>query len=270
VRCKDEMPHTRRTLEALLKQQPSLGRIVFIDSGSTDGSRECALELGCSVLDVKPGQYIPGRVINQGMAATTSAQVAFVNADAVPLHPDAVAQLIAPLRAQPKLAASFGRQVARADAERLTRWDMNRAFGDEAPVRTARGAFFSMAASAISREVWQQHAFSETLRYSEDVDWTHRCLGLGFDVRYIPGARFEHSHDYTPEGTRKRRHGEGVADTAIFALGPASLTRELIRPLIGSVLRDLKHGNLSARNLRTRWLQASGYYAGRRASTTDK
>jgi len=266
VRCKDEMPFTPRTLQALKEQQPVLGEIVFIDSGSKDGSRECAVEQGCTIIDILPSEYIPGRVINMGMKATKSALVAFVNADAIPLHSDAVERLIAPLRRSPDMAATFGRQVPRPDAEKITVSDMSRAFGETAPVKTARGSFFSMAASAISRDIWNAHAFSEDLKYSEDVDWTYRCSRMGYDVEYIPGARFEHSHDYSPSGTRKRHHGEGVADTEIFDLGPPSVIRDLARPFVGTLLRDLRGGNLNPHNLTTRFRQATGYFAGRRDS----
>lgn len=266
VRCKNEMPFTRRTLEALRQQLPVVGRVVFIDSGSTDGSRECAVEHGVHVVDIEPSSYVPGRVINMGMRETSSPVVAFVNADAIPLSPDAVLGLVQPFREGERLAATFGRQVARSGAERLTAVDMGRAFGDR-PVSTARGFFFSMAASAISRRVWETVPFDEELLYSEDVDWTQRVASLGWRVQYVPQARFEHSHDYDPAATHKRRHGEGVADTKIFRLGKPSVLRDFARPLLGSLARDALAGLLTPRNARTRWQQASGYYAGRATST---
>lgn len=268
VRCKDEMPFTKRTLAALEQQRPRLGRIVFIDSGSKDGSRECAVEHGCTIIDIAPSDYVPGRVINMGMRATSSPVVAFVNADAVPLHDEAVQDLVDPFEANPQMAATFGRQVARPNAETITVRDMERAFGDTAPVRTARGSFFSMAASAISRSIWEAYPFDENLRYSEDVDWTYRMSRQNFEVLYVPAARFEHSHDYDPAGTHKRHFGEGAADTAIFGLGSPDPIREFARPLVGSILRDARGGVLSKKSLLTRWRQALGYYSGRRASTS--
>lgn len=237
-----------------------------MDSGSTDGSRECARDLGCEIVDIRPEQYIPGRVINAGMTETSSPVVAFVNADAIPLDPAAVEKLIRPFRMSADLAATFGRQVARPDAAALTVYDMERAFSPKDTVRTKRGAFFSMAASAISRVVWEQYAFSETLRYSEDVDWTHRVAQAGWDVHYVPEAQFEHSHDYALEASRRRRRGEGEADTLIFNLGPRSLVQDFIRPLCGSVLRDARAGNISRENVLIRWNQAVGYFDGRKVS----
>lgn len=267
VRCKDEMPFTRRTLAELVRQVPRLGKIVFIDSGSKDGSRECAEEFGCQIIDILPHEYIPGRVINRGMLATSSPYVAYVNADAIPLSGDAVELMIQVLRSDAQVAAVFGRQVARPDASPLTKSDMSRAFGDTT-VRTARGAFFSMAASAISRAVWEKEKFSETLKYSEDVDFTYRVQQAGYGVKYVPAAHFEHSHDYNPQATRKRHHGEGVADTVIYQLNEPQLWSDFARPLLGSLARDAKRGLLSPQNALIRWKQATGYFSGRRESSS--
>ena len=118
-----------------------------------------------------------------------------------------------------------------------------------------------MAASALSRHAWQALRFDEQLRYSEDVDWTTRVRSLGLGVLYRPDARFEHSHDYTLEQHFRRRRGEGSAERAIFRLGPASVWRDLVRPLVGSVLRDVRAGELSS--LPERAAQATGFFCGR-------
>ncbi len=145
----------------------------------------------------------------------------------------------------------------------MTRHDYERAFG-AAALSTRFGPFFSMAASAIRRSAWERLPFDGHLRYSEDVDWTYRIHALGHRVLYVPEARFEHSHDYDVRGQYKRRAGEGTADSAIFRLGPASFTRNLLRPLAGQLVRDVRGGVTSRRGIMTRVAQAVGYYAGRR------
>ena len=261
VRCRNEMPHARRTLQALAAQEGLRARVLFLDCGSTDGSREEAVRLGAKVHDVDPAAYVPGRVLNLGMSLTTSPVVAFVNADAVPLDRSALAQLAAALE-EPDVAASFARQVAREDAGSLTRQDYARAFGDSPPA-LSWGSFFSMAASAVRGAAWAALPFDEALRYSEDADWTRRASALGFRTVYVPGTRFEHSHDYDLTATAKRRRGEGAADTAIFRLGRPSVVRELVRPLAGAVVRDVRAGQFGASALLVRAAQVGGRFAGR-------
>lgn len=264
MRCRNEMPHTRRALDALAAQRGVAVRVFFFDCGSTDGSREEAARRQLPIWDVDPGSYRPGQVLNRGMKQTSSDVVAFINADTVALDELSLVELVAPLRADPGLGATFGRQEPRAGASGLTRLDSERAFGKKAPAPTARGAFFSMAASAIRRDCWALLPFDERLRYSEDVDWTTRLRALGFRVDYRPGARFEHSHEYSLRQQFERRRGEGMAETAIFHLGRPSPWRELLRPLAGCLLRDAAAGQAA---LPTRLAQASGFFLGRLTSS---
>lgn len=263
VRCRNEMPHAERTLESLLRQRGPRPRVLFLDCGSTDGSREAAARMGVRILDVDPSSYVPGAVLNRAMRETTGPFVAFVNADAVPLDSHALEALLEPIVGTPNVAASFGRQLARPDASPLVKLEYERAFGPHGTVALRRGRFFSMAASVVRRAAWEALPFDDSIRYSEDVDWTHRCSALGFQVRYAPEARFEHSHDYTPREQFRRRAGEGAADQAIFRLGPPSVLRDLVQPLVGAVVRDGRAGLLSAAAVTTRTAQAFGYFSGR-------
>ncbi len=268
VRCRNEMPHTTRTLEALANQRGVVARVLFIDCASTDGSREAAVEAGVSIVDFPPERYRPGLVLNLAMRDTWSDVVAFVNADAVPLDRDALARLIAPFADVSGLAATYASQPARPDAAPWTQVDHAHAFGAEVP-RLQRGHFFSMAASAIRRDVWQATPFDEALRYSEDVDWTHRVQQQGWKVRYVADARFEHSHDYTLKQQFKRRRGEGDAETRIRGLGAPSLWNDLVRPFGGAVLRDARALQLGLEGVAMRASQALGFYAGRRAGVAQ-
>src|SRR3954468_12725544 len=150
VRCRNEMPHTVPTLDGLARQTRK-ARVLFLDCGSTDGSREAAVERGVRIHDIDPKAYVPGVVLNLGMRMTESDVVAFVNADAIPLHDDALEKLIAPLA---NASATYARQVARPTANARTRADYARAFGDQ-PLALRHAPFFSMAASALRRDVWQ-------------------------------------------------------------------------------------------------------------------
>lgn len=236
VRCKNEMPHAPRVFRALTR--PDLHVIVF-DSGSTDGSREQAVAAGFDIVDIAPEAYVPGRVLNQAMKCTSGDVVAFVNADAVPLSDDAVDKLVAACRAG--AAASYGTQVARPDARPITRTDYARVFPAD-PEGPGFRHFFSMAASAVRRDVWEALPFDPDLRYSEDVDWTFRVRALGRRIVFVPDARFEHSHDYDLRAMWKRMSGEGRADVPIFRSRPPGIARGVVLPLAAQTVRDVRAG----------------------------
>jgi GT2 family glycosyltransferase len=264
VRCRNEMPNTRRTLLALQRQRSPKARVLFIDCRSTDGSRDAAIETGVQALiDLDPARYIPGAVLNMGMQRTVSPVVAFVNADAIPLDDLALGRLIEPLLEEPLTAATYGRQVARPDADPVTRLDYARAFARTGVLRVQNGTFFSMAGSAIRRDAWEKLPFDETLRYSEDVDWIVRARALGWRIAYVPEAEFEHSHAYDLRSHYRRRQGEGAADTSIHRLGPPRLWSDLVGPWGGCIVRDGRAGVLSPRSLLVRTAQAAGYFRGR-------
>ncbi len=263
VRCRNEMPHVPRTLDAIARQVGVLPRVHFFDCGSTDGSREVAQDRGVRLLDVDPNTYRPGAVLNRAMNETTSEIIAFVNADAIALDEDALASLLAPLVRDPSVAATFGRQVARPRATSTVQLDYRRAFGAQEPVKLRRGHFFSMAASAVRRTTWEEVPFDEGLRFSEDVHWTKRVSEAGGSLRYASRARFEHSHDYSLRSDFMRRRGEGSADVAIYELERPSLVGDLVAPLVGAVLRDSMAGVLSPISVASRAAQATGYFVGR-------
>jgi glycosyltransferase involved in cell wall biosynthesis len=112
VRCRNEMPHTPRSLDALAGQRAPAARVLFIDCASTDGSREEAVATGVPLVDWSPDAYRPGAVINAGMERTTSSVVAFVNADAVARGPDALARLIIFHLGAPSPIADLARPLA--------------------------------------------------------------------------------------------------------------------------------------------------------------
>ena len=260
VRCKDEMPYAERTFQALARSNV---HVIVVDSGSKDGSREAASSAGFDVIDIVPSAYVPGRVLNDAMRRTDGDVVVFVNADAVPMTPHAVELLAEACRKG--AAASYGRQVPRGNARTTTRRDLARAYPEDA--RGPRiGHFFSMAASAIRRDLWQVVPFDEDLRFSEDVDWTWRVRALGREVRYVPEAHFEHSHDYSMRSLWRRMHGEGEADGLIYRMGPPGLGRQFVVPLLGALARDARDGALWPRTFAERITAQTARIRGRARS----
>ena len=268
MRCRNEMPFARHALEALARQENVRARVLFVDCESIDGSREAAVDFGVRIHDITAATYVPGAVLNAAMAMTETPVVAFINADAVALDDGALAALIAPFHHSGDLAATYARQVPRRSADRVTRADYARAFPDDQNFSVRFGAFFSMAASAIRRTVWQRLQFDPHLRYSEDVDWVYRLMALGWRTEYVPGARFEHSHAYSLAGHYRRRRGEGQADGLIYRLGRPHALRDLVRPLGGSLGRDTRAARLSVGAVGVRVAQATGYFSGRRRAFT--
>ena len=224
VRARNDEPFIGKTLQSILRQEASFPFEVFC---CDDASEDRTAEIIDSFPEVKrlprpEGEYRPGRRLNYMVRACSGDIVVFNNADAVPQDTRWLQALVEPLL-NGTADAVYGNQLPRPDAAFLVRKDNLRAFGDG---KTAAKwhFFFSLATSAVRRQDLLDHPFNEEIRYSEDVEWAHRRR---IRIAYAPGARVEHSHNYTLKELRRRFYGEGFADAEIFGMRP-SLPRELL------------------------------------------
>src|SRR5579862_1418044 len=75
----------RETLPALRGQDYKKWELIVIDSGSTDGSLDLIREASpAHLVQIRPEDYNPARVMNRGMELAQSEFGIFLNADATP------------------------------------------------------------------------------------------------------------------------------------------------------------------------------------------
>lgn len=240
MRAHNDMPLVAETLRNLATQSRRFTLVAF-DNASTDGTLEEIRKYTGRIQHVPAGSYVPGRVLNQAMAATEGEVVVFLNSDCTPQNDSMLDALVAGF-ADDKVAAVFGRQMPRPDCRALMAKDTDDTYGDGARQRFWRHCF-SMAVSGIRRTVWEKMPFQEDLQYSEDIDWTWRARQRGYEIRYVPDAIAMHSHNYTLRQYYKRHFGEGRAEAQIFAWTPweRSLVRYSLMPYVRQVASDWKY-----------------------------
>lgn len=274
MRARNDMPLIGRTLAALaLQDRPH--RLLVLDNASSDGTREAAAKYADRVIDIPEGAYVPGRVLNMAMRETDGEFVVFLNSDCEPTDSAWLDRLLAAM-GDPDTAAAFGRQDPRPDCDPLMAKDTLATFGDGAAQARWRHCF-SMASSCVRRSAWEAMPFSETLRYSEDIDWTWRARLDGWRITYAPDSGVYHSHNYTLPQLRKRQYGEGYAEAEIFEWEPArsGVLRYSILPWGRLVLSDaawaLSRGKVGAAlaSPLTRGVMAAGRRAGFRDAMRD-
>jgi rhamnosyltransferase len=217
VRSHNDMPLIKQTLEAVRRQALPL-RLLVMDNESTDGTAGIAQDFADKVINVPTGSYVPGKVLNQAMAATRGTMVVFLNSDCTPVDQRWLETLLAGFESA-AVAAVFGRQMPRPDCLPLFAKDTEDTFGDGKRQANWKHCF-SMASSAIRRKVWEKMPFNPALQYSEDIDWTWRARQAGYAIRYCPESKVYHSHNYTLRQWHRRQYGEGRADAAIFDWAP--------------------------------------------------
>ena len=204
-------------LETLADQQWSDGlEVVVVASGSTDGSAERAAAAGCRVY--RERAFGHGATRNQAVALTRAPFVVLLTQDAIPRDRRLVAQLVTPLRGDPRLAGTWARQLAPPTADPLVRATVARWCPDEsrrqgaltraeldamAPRARAAHCRFDNVASAIRRATWETIPFPD-VPFGEDAAWARLVLLAGHDLRYCAAAEVEHGHQPGPAAAYHR------------------------------------------------------------------
>lgn len=253
------------TLPALAAQHHRNWELIVFDSGSTDGSVELIRQAQPRhFVQLRPHDYRPGRVMNEGMALARSDRVIFLNADATPQGPDWLGPLVAAL-ADPEVAAVFGRQIPRPDCAAAFARDYDRCFGDHRE-SAHWDHFFSMVSSGLRRDIWGRRGFRETMQYSEDDEYTRWCRAEGYRIHYCPESVVMHSHNYTPRQAYKRSFGEAWALAQAWrgSLKDFNLRRSVFLGGLRDAWGDLRYCQRKGRlrqwpqTLAVRWQQRLG------------
>ena len=273
MRARNDVELIRQTFAGLSLQDMPY-RLLVLDNASTDGTAELAAEFADRVETVPAGTYVPGRVLNRGMELTDGEVVVFLNSDCTPVDSSWLRQLVAPFD-DPAICATFGRQQPRPGCPPLEAKDLDETYGEGNRQDRFRHCF-SMASSAIRRSVWNTLRFDETLRYSEDIDWSWRARRQGGRIQFTPLSRVLHSHAYSVGQIYKRHYGEGSAEARIFewSAWQASVLRYACLPYVRQVWSDVRYclrtgslrGAVEAPLVRLAQLlgRRAGFVAGRR------
>ena len=240
MRSHNDMPLIAETLRQLHHQNHAF-ELLALDNASSDGTVEELRKYTDHIINIPTGQYVPGRVLNLGMASSTGELVVFLNSDCTPQNEHWLESLLAGFDSD-RTAAVFGRQLPRSDCHPLFAKDTEDTYGDGARQKYWRHCF-SMASSAIRRSVWEKRPFSEAIQYSEDIEWTWWARQQGYAIRYAPQSMVAHSHNYTLRQFYRRHYGEGKADAAIFdwSWWDRSLLRYSLLPYSRQLVSDLKY-----------------------------
>lgn len=269
MRSKNEQPHAGRTLAALQTQTYTGYTLYNVDSGSTDGTLEAVQQFNpvpAHIYEIAPESYIPGRVLNDMIARTTEPIVVLLNADCVPQSDTWLATLLQPLLAGDCDAVS-GRQIARPDAYFVVAYDLDRAYGNR-NFKKKRYSFFSAAACAFKRELWENEKFPEE-GWGEDFVWALNCKERGARFDIAVDAVVEHSHNYTLKTLYRRERGHGIVHYQMLRDAPSFWGQGLtcVKHIVRDVLYAVRHLQIQTipYNLAYRCTFHWAHYQGRRA-----
>ena len=265
-------------LDAIRRQRVDFGiEVVAVDSTSTDGTRGL-LDTGADrVVSVKPDEFDHGLTRNLGLEHARGELVVLIVQDAEPANEQWLASLVAPLRNDPTIAASFARQIPRADAGALTRHYHSRwlaasasprvvsmngpaAFDALAPIEQFDACIFDNVCSCVRRSVWARLPFRRS-PIAEDLAWARDVLRSGGRLAFVPAAVVVHSHERPARYELARTY---VLHRRLFELFGMRTIPSLfaLGRSITSSLRTHAQTELSARSLALAFAWPVGQYLG--------
>ena len=205
-------------LKASLRSLQGIGPIVYVDSGSTDGSQAFARSIGVQVVDLAvPPNFTAARARNAGVAALVSgapdlALVQFVDGDCE-VKRGWIAAGAAALENEEELAAVFGRlrerDTARSIYNALCDHEWNVPVGEVSQC----GGNVMMRLSAFA----EAGGFEESMIAGEEPDLSARLRKRGWRLRRIDADMALHDAAITHFGQwwkRTRRSGHAYAELA--------------------------------------------------------
>lgn len=203
-------PRWQRVIDTW-RDQRGAGRleIVVPDSGSSDGSDQVARRAGATLINIPQHEFSHGGTRNLAVASTDAEFVILSVQDALPLSTSLAAELLAPMIADERVCATFGRQVPLPGChpvlrERIGGWAGgtevelqqlgSRSWEDLDPWERLKLIRYDHVIAAMRRSVWEALPF-EPVNFGEDIDWARRVILDGGRIAFVPGAAVEHSHN---------------------------------------------------------------------------
>lgn len=265
IPTKNGMPRFKSVLQMVLRQDtPWPFDVIVFDSGSSDETVAYAkAQAKVRTISIEPKDFGHGKTRNRAIAATPAPFVAFLTQDAEPVDETWLAQLVAAVEQDERIAGAFGRHIPWPDADPFTKRDLERHFAsflahplvvhkeldpekystDEAWRQFLH--FYSDNNSCLRRSVWEYIPYPD-VDFAEDQIWARRVIESGYAKAYAPGATVYHSHSYGIFEELQRSFDESRNFKIYFGYMLAGNLRMALRSLAGLCLSDVKYARRNA------------------------
>ena len=193
LRARDEEPSLRRLLPLLKRQETDFPfEIWLLDNGSVDGSAALARSEGICYHLIPRDGFNYASALNLGASLARGEFIVSLSAHCFPTSTRWLASLVEPLRRDPTVIATYGRQETDRESNPFE------ALGDAeffpADTRHPTRVAFSNANSALRRAYVMLHPFNPAIKILEDHLF-YLELAEDYQIVYVPEAAVLHRHE---------------------------------------------------------------------------
>lgn len=259
-------------LKAVLSQEINAEfEVIIIDSGSRDKTRDILRQYPIKLYQIEEKEFNHGLTRNTGISKAQGKYIVLMTQDAVPSSKHWMSTLIKDIEKDSRIAGVYCRQISRADADILTKRDLNnhltarkekvinfiqdsKEYESLTPMERYIFCYFDNVCSCIRRSVWEKIPFAET-DFAEDIDWSKKALEAGYKIVYEPASAVTHSHNGSLLYQYRRSYIHHKRLYELFRLQPVLTRNKVILFSLCNIIRDayyvIKNEKLSTNMLQT-------------------
>ena len=197
-------------LGAIRRQKDVDVDLVVVDSGSRDETLDIAAAHDARVVRIAPEQFNHGATRDLALREARGDVAVLMTQDATAGDDSMLARMAAAFD-DPAVGGAYVRQVARPDADVLTRRNLQMAltgrkqsevrglpspehWSSLKPFERYMLCNFDNVCSALRRESWESIPFGK-VAFAEDIVWSRKALMAGWKLAYVAESFVVHSHD---------------------------------------------------------------------------
>jgi 2-desacetyl-2-hydroxyethyl bacteriochlorophyllide A dehydrogenase len=265
VRAFNEEKHIGDLLKAIKSQRYTDYEIVVVDSGSTDRTREIAIDKCDKFVEISTDDFTFGYSLNIGCRQGKGEFIVNVSAHAIPVGDSWLGNLIVPFSDE-QVAMVYGRHIGVEETKFSEKRDFALIFHDDFTKTSKKPLYANNANSAIRRSFWEETPWDEHLTGLEDIAWAQTMGEKGRSTVYQPEAAVYHIHEETWHQVYNRYRREALAAKNFGLSNPPHGSHSvigLIKNVLGDFLASVKIGKLGfGEILKFRYHQWSGSKSG--------